>query len=68
MVMSGIVPLGQDLLRYPLNFIDIFLNDKHMSEMQFYLGTNRVLKCRSEIAQQTMSFGADIDTKYVAAL
>jgi hypothetical protein len=64
--MSGLVPLGADLMRQ----VDNIYNLKYSELLDIYgdywglkEGHRRLTKFRSEIAQQTESFGAKIRKK-----
>ena len=61
-MMSGLVPLGQDIMRY-LNTTSVQL--MHEQEYWWYMqiDADKLFHYRSEIALQTLSFGADVHAK-----
>lgn len=61
--MSGLVPLGVDILRYSESITDSFIDEIYLGRICSQVGANKWKRFRSEIAQQTISFGADIQTK-----
>ena len=63
-VMSGLVPLTSDLMRY-FNSVSVQeLYDWHLLKYTIeFLGANCTVKYRTEIAMSAHSFGADIQTK-----
>lgn len=63
-VLSGLVPLGVDVLRYLRTFIKRFEEDLDLPCVVVkYKYMAKQLRRRSEIAIQSMSFGAQIHTK-----
>ncbi|OBT79470.1 hypothetical protein VF21_02058 [Pseudogymnoascus sp. 05NY08] len=63
-VLSGLVPLGVDVLRYLHKFFKKFMEDLELAfDTLKYKYMTKQLKRRSEIAIQSMSFGAQIHTK-----
>lgn len=61
--MSGLVPLGHDIMRY-LNAISVqLIHDVEFWEFYDQIGANKLYHYRSEIALQTLSFGADVHAK-----
>ncbi|TVY15243.1 RNA polymerase II subunit A C-terminal domain phosphatase [Lachnellula arida] len=62
-VMSGLVPLGVDLLRYFNSFITHISHDEAIKESGIMLDPDVVEIFRSEIALQAESFGAKVEIK-----
>lgn len=63
-VLSGLVPLGVDVLRYLHTFIKRYKEDLSLAfDIINWKYMTKQLKRRSEIAIQSMSFGAQVHTK-----
>lgn len=63
-VLSGLVPLGVDVLRYLRTFIKRYRKDLFLAyDVIKWKYMAKQLQRRSEIAIQSMSFGAQIHTK-----
>lgn len=65
-VMSGLVPLSTDLMRYLFPSTRNLSHNIYNAILRDYRGvlsTNKVLRNRSEIALQASSFGAELLTK-----
>ena len=66
-VMSGLVPLSTDLMRYLFpTSIDNLSHDIHNTILCDYIlvrYANQIMKYRSEIALQACNFGAELQTK-----
>lgn len=61
--MSGLVPLGVDLLRYFNSFTSHISHDEAIKESGIMLDADVVELFRSEIALQAESFGAKVEIK-----
>jgi RNA polymerase II subunit A-like phosphatase len=67
-VMSGLVPLSADLMRYLFLYIITAIlyypeHNKRLYEHEHKLVTNKLMIYRTEIALQASSFGAELQTK-----
>jgi len=63
-VMSGLVPLGVDLLRYFNSFTDYILHNEALEDELSYCYDAKSFRIfRSEIALQAESFGAKVEAK-----
>jgi hypothetical protein len=58
--MSGLVPLGLDIMRY----LEAISDDNfHQSLLHYFIKINKIERYRSEIGTQAKSFGAILTTK-----
>jgi hypothetical protein len=61
--MSGLVPLQADIMRYINTFSSQNDHDFELSRYESSLKSNLLVRRRTEIAIQALSFGAEIQTK-----
>jgi hypothetical protein len=66
--MSGLVPLGLDIMRYLDAISDHDLYQSMLSNILEEISFNKVERYRSEIGTQAKSFGATLTTKLVLPL
>jgi len=67
-VMSGLVPLQADIMRYLESDISKFEHDEDMWTLHDQADRSLHIDCRTEIGLQAASFGADIQSKYVSLI
>lgn len=64
-MLSGLVPLGVDILRYLKTFIDKPTEEELFWSYELFQDRHEAkqMKCRSELAQQAIGFGARVHTR-----